>query len=371
MQPRPRVVLDATAISERPTGAGRFALNLARALPSADPATDYVALVTRAGSAALADVAQLERVTVAPTRGLAWELTGASAAARKAGGDLLFTTREVVWSVHPPTMIHVFEPPVYRLRARTWSVREAKPHAKDALLAAAFGRSLRRAAAVTAGSETTAGWLREHCGIDSGIILPAIDDEFFAYDGPGREEHVPYFLHLATGDLRECTDLVLEALALLEGESPRLLIAGARGERGGALTRRAQELGLEGRVELLGWVTDDELRACYRGAVALLHPTRYEGYGGYPALEAMTLGTPVVGLRAPGATEALQGAAVLLDSEDPVALAEQLRLLLRDRGTRREELAAAGRQRVAMLRWDRTAAAFAQRFAEARAGVKR
>jgi glycosyltransferase involved in cell wall biosynthesis len=236
--------------------------------------------------------------------------------------------------------------------------------AKDAFLHLSLGRSLGRAAAVTAGSATTAVWLRKQLGITARVIYPGIDPVFMtATDGTPRLEEPPYFLHQAGGDDRENTDLVLAAFARARLDSVRLVLAGAPESMRSRLNARVRELGLEQSVELLGWVTDERLRQLYRGAIALLHPTRYESFAGFPALEAMALGTPVVALDAPGSTEALYGAALLVAREDPDLLAVELRRLVED-GTVRAGLAARGRELAKPLTWERSAAALAGIFHE-------
>jgi glycosyltransferase involved in cell wall biosynthesis len=335
--------VDATVLTDRPTGAARVVRGLLSALSTADPELSVVALA-REGTPPPPDVATW---TVAPRRGLGWELRGAAAAARAAEADLLFTVRELVGPRNPPTVLHVFEPPAYRIRRSV-----GRNAAKDALLAAVFPRSLRRAAAVTAGSATTASWLRDRYGVDAEVVLPGIDAEFFE---PGRaaERRRPYLLHIAGADPRDATDLLDRALRQLGREAPCVVVAGG----GGSSLSSAS-------VERVGWVDDDELRALYRGALALVHLARYEAYGGLPALEAMALGTPVVALRAPGVTEALEGAALLVDRPDPASLAHALANVVRDAALRRE-LAAEGRVRVEPLRWERAATQFAAVFRRA------
>src|SRR5206468_3312001 len=91
---------------------------------------------------------------VTPRRGLDWELRGAAEAGTRVGVDLFFTVRELVPRGGAPVVVHVFEPPVYRLRAfGAPSLAEARRFAKDVVLQLAFKRSLRRARAVTAGSQ--------------------------------------------------------------------------------------------------------------------------------------------------------------------------------------------------------------------------
>jgi glycosyltransferase involved in cell wall biosynthesis len=345
---RPRIAVDATALSRRVTGAGRVLRSLVATLPAVDTKAEYVALATEEGAGVLPEDARVQ--VVAPSRGVSWELRGAAAAASAAGADLLFTIRELVGRRSPPTVLHVFEPPAYRLRA----ARPTKQTAKDALLAASFRVSVRRAAAVTAGSATTASWLGSRYGIKATTVLPGLEDAFFGTSDIPAARDEPYLLLLATGDPREETGVVLEALARLGADAPALVVAGVPDARRNDFARRRG-------VDVLGWVSDAELRSLYRGALALVHPARYEAYGGLAALEAMALGTPVVAFRAPGVTEALEGAALLVDAVDPELLAVALRRVAND-PVLGAELAESGRRRVEPLRWERAAGEFAAAF---------
>src|SRR5438477_7089389 len=91
------IAVDATAVTARPTGAGRVVRNLLAALPAADPGNRYVALATEEGARALNESGPGLRVrVVTPGRSLVWELSGAARAADESGADLLFTVRELV-----------------------------------------------------------------------------------------------------------------------------------------------------------------------------------------------------------------------------------------------------------------------------------
>jgi len=245
-------------------------------------------------------------------------------------------------------VLHLFEPPAYRLR-----MRAERSVLKDALLSVLVPRSVRRAAAVTAGSATTAGWLHARCGVDATVVLPGLEEAFFE-PGDIAARRDPYLFHVAGADPRDRTQLVLAAVALLGGDSPQLVIAGSPDSRRIRIGEEAAKLGIAEKVELLGWVSDEELRALYRGALALVHVPRYEAYGGLPALEAMALGTPVIAFRAPGVSEALEGAALLLDPAEPQALAAAVKRLVME-AELRSSLVAAGRSRVEPLRWERSA----------------
>jgi hypothetical protein len=80
-------------------------------------------------------------------------------------------------------------------------------------------------------------------------------------------------------------------------------------------------------------VTDEELCALYNQATLLAHPSRYEGFG-LPVVEAMRCGTPVVTTTASSLPEVAGDAALLVDPEDPAALAGAIARLAADPGLR-------------------------------------
>ena len=120
-----------------------------------------------------------------------------------------------------------------------------------------------------------------------------------------------------------------------------LVVAGP--EKEPALARELRARGADVR----GWVEKPELAELYRGAAALVWPSRYEGFG-LPVLEAMACGTPVVLSPDPALREVAGDAAVYAADGDYAAAVEQA---LRDR----ERLAAAGVERAARFTWAETA----------------
>jgi len=281
-----------------------------------------------------------------------WELVGFGRAAASVRAEAALMLREICGFGGPPTLLHLFEPPAYRVENAEYVSRKAR--AKDRFLAALLPGSVRRAALVTAGSEETSEWLKARLGLDAPVVPGGID-HFFRELGPSPPGADPYFLHLDSGDPRENTPLVLEAMCRVPEEA-LLVLAGVPESHKGAIVERTRALGIDGQVEVRGWVSDEELRSLYRGAVALVQPSRYEGFAGYPAVEALCQGTPVISLRAPG-SRPLEGIAILIEHEDPVELAVSMRGLLTD-GALRSRLGAVGRTWAAGLTWDKSAARF-------------
>ncbi|MBP9865186.1 MAG: glycosyltransferase family 4 protein [Candidatus Omnitrophica bacterium] len=100
-------------------------------------------------------------------------------------------------------------------------------------------------------------------------------------------------------------------------------------------------------------ISDEDLVALYNGALALVHPSLYEGFG-LTLLEAMACGTPVAALRVASIPEVTGEAAYLLDPEDPKAFMHALLRLEQDTGYR-EALAQKGLQRAKQFSWKKTA----------------
>ncbi len=95
---------------------------------------------------------------------------------------------------------------------------------------------------------------------------------------------------------------------------------------------------------------DEELVRFYAGAVAVLVPSRYEGFG-LPALEAMACGAPVIASASGAHPEVLGQAGVLVSADSSEAWLEACRMLWRD-SQRREELSALGQERALRYSWD-------------------
>jgi len=156
-----------------------------------------------------------------------------------------------------------------------------------------------------------------HIGIDASRVAVVPNGLSRAFlDAPREPVERSHLLWIGTPELRKRLRFLLQAYALAAGSQPLVpLVLAGRGAADDALPDEARPLIERGLVRAVGVVSSDELVDLVRGAVALLHPSRYEGYG-LPVVEALALGTPVVAARIPAVEEVAQGGALLITPDD-------------------------------------------------------
>ena len=106
-------------------------------------------------------------------------------------------------------------------------------------------------------------------------------------------------------------------------------------------------------VDLLGHVSDDDLRRYLSGALFFAYPSIYEGFG-LPVIEAMAMGIPVLTSDVGATQEIAAGAAWLVDPDSESSIAQGLKALLTDKSLR-QTLALAGLKRSEQFTWQQTA----------------
>jgi glycosyltransferase involved in cell wall biosynthesis len=102
-------------------------------------------------------------------------------------------------------------------------------------------------------------------------------------------------------------------------------------------------------VEMVGYVSDSQLRALYEGAGAFVYPSLYEGFG-LPPLEAMAYGCPVIASRAASMPEVCGEGAQYFEPHDDRALADLIHQVLTDQQAR-DALIEGGRRQLAKHDW--------------------
>ena len=243
------------------------------------------------------------------------------------------------------------------------------------LYTALVSATARNAALVLTDSEASRRDIVTHLGLPPArvrVVYLAAGERYtpepstFPGEKPGFSEKTwfqkRYVLYLGGGfDVRKNVATVLRAYRRAGpaiGEQCPLVIAGRLPERDTPFApdprRLAREQGLDERwVHFIGFVDEADKPALYRGAVAFIFPSRYEGFG-LPPLEALACGTPVVGSDVSSIPEVVGDAGVLLPPDDAEGMAGALIRLATDDGFR-AELSRRALAQAARFSWERTA----------------
>ena len=325
------VILDARAAA-RPElgGVERWARELERRLPALRPggyavARPPAALVHRAGHL--------------------WEQTVLPARAARARARWLLCPANLAPIAWPRTAVVLHD--AAPLREPGWY-----SPAYVRLQRAILPRIARRARLVITVSDFSRGELTELLGLDPArvAVVPGGVDERFrpgVDPAPARAALAlerPYVLTVASRTARKNLGVLDLAARRLAAEGIDLVAAG--GDR----PQFREERGTDG-VRQLGHVDDDLLPGLYAGASAFVLPSLYEGFG-LTCLEAMACGTPVVAADRTALPEVCGDAALLVDPEDPEAVATGI-----ERALDEPRLREAGPARAAGFTWDRAARA--------------
>ncbi|MGB2716741.1 MAG: glycosyltransferase [Vicinamibacterales bacterium] len=170
-----------------------------------------------------------------------------------------------------------------------------------------------------ANSQYVAGRIRRYYNRRSTVVYPPVDTDFYRPAGSFRSPSTPGFLVVSALVPYKRVDVAIEACRQV---GVPLRVAGH-----GPELQRLQQLG-GGSVEFLGWRSDEQVRALYQEATAVLLPG-VEDFGMVP-VEAQACGTPVVALNEGGAAESvIDGTTgVLVSNRSTEALAAGLRRVL-------------------------------------------
>jgi glycosyltransferase involved in cell wall biosynthesis len=220
-----------------------------------------------------------------------------------------------------------------------------------------------RGAVIHTDSAFVAAEVRDHYGITEDRVVhvaPGLDEAPGGDARRGRSlaGHERYVLAVGTVEPRKNFPALVAAFdAMAADESDvALVIAGPDGWGVAELDEAVDRAGHGDRIRRLGWLEDTARRDLLAGAAALAYPSLYEGFG-FPPLEAMQAGVPVVASTAGSLPEVLGDAAVLVDPADVDALAAALARVTGVEAVA-TDLVRRGRTRAAGYRWDRAAEAF-------------
>jgi glycosyltransferase involved in cell wall biosynthesis len=332
----PLVLVDADALGRRRTGDETYVLNLLRELPGAAPDLRFAA-VTRHPQLVPDGVEPVYVPASSQELRMAWSLP-----------RLLRRVRPALAHFQYALPLRCSVPAVVTVHDLSFERDGAAMGLLDRLTFRwAVPRAVRRARRVLTVSERTRRDLVELYAAPAERIVVAPNGVDPAFT-PGDGQHDGYVLFVGAIQARKDPLAAFEAAA---AAGLPLVVVGPAKER--SLARELERRG----ATVHGYVSTDDLAGLYRGAAALVLPSRYEGFG-LPVLEAMACGTPVVATPDRALREVAGDAALFAE---PHELGEAIRRAVAER----ERLSAAGIARAKRFSWAETARRTADAYREA------
>ena len=360
-----RIGLDATALPPKPVGAGRYIVRLVRSLAALNTENELVIFVQDnrrplIDSPSIENIRWVETPEISPARRLLWEQTALPRLARQAGIDLLHSPHYTRPLDLPCASVVTFHDMTFFLYP------ELHTRAKRLFFPWMMRMSAHRAEAIIANSESTRRDAMQILHIPADKIFTVtlgIGEEFRRITDLGLLEDCrqrydlpqDFFLYVGLVEPRKNLPLLLSAYARLAQveDPPPLVVVGRIGWMVEDVFRQIESLQLKNRVKFTGYIPDQDLPLVYNLAQILLYPSRYEGFG-FPPLEAMACGTPVITTAVSAMQDQVGEAGLLVPPQDETALFEAMRRLMHDRPLR-DDLSNHGRQQAKLYTWDQTA----------------
>jgi alpha-1,3-rhamnosyl/mannosyltransferase len=166
--------------------------------------------------------------------------------------------------------------------------------------------------------------------------------------------HGQYLLAVGTLEPRKNLQVALRAYMQLPQQVRKrfpLVLVGMKGWRTSELEKQIAPLVRAGEVRQIGYLPREELAMVIAGALTLIYPSIYEGFG-LPPLEAMACGVPVIASDISSLPEVVGDTGLLINPHDDTALAEVIQKLIMDTDLRRQ-LSQKALTRSAEFTWDK------------------
>lgn len=364
-----RIGVDYTAGIWQGAGIGRYTRELIRAAVQAGPDLDFQLFYAAGGLDAQSPFTRYAHNLAATYRNITLRPLPISPRLLTILWQRLRLPLRIEWFIGPLDIVHAPDFVLPPTKARTLlTIHDltflvepacAEPNLRR-YLSTAVPRSLQRANLIIVDSKATAGDLGRLYGIPRQrvrLLYPAVDERFRPLTGDEvarvRERlHLPARFLLFVGTLEPRKNLVrlLQAFALLQNEHPdlHLLLAGRKGWLYDDIFAAVEQYHLSERVHFLDFVADEDLPALYNLAEAFVYPSLYEGFG-FPVLEALACGTPVVTTKVSSLPEVAGTAAIFVDPLEPEDIADGIRTALSNPAS----LRMSGPQQAAAFRWER------------------
>jgi glycosyltransferase involved in cell wall biosynthesis len=262
---------------------------------------------------------------------------------------IITTVYDVMWKVLPETM---------RKRTR-FHLDMVAP------------RAIRSAQTILAISEATARDVDRFFQRKAIAVHPGVRPEYTPRPGNRGREIVGedrYALFVGTLEPRKNLERVLQAWQAVPEAPPLAIVNSAPGWKNSAIFQGISTT-LQDRVRHVGKVPGKDLPELYSGAEFFTYPSLYEGFG-LPVIEAMACGCPVITSSVSSLPEVAGNAALLVDPNSVEEIAEGIRELSTNPGSR-SELRGKGLIQAGKFSWKKSAAEYARIFRETAAAFQK
>jgi glycosyltransferase involved in cell wall biosynthesis len=362
------IAIDLTSLLPQPSGVDRYMLNLASSLTELERPDTYIFFVNREDRERIHDT----------LNGRARRNVRVMAVCRRPRPVRLLFQQAILPCAINALQIDVLHSPAFLMplisggAGHVVTIHDMTPlllpehhpqHRRGRLYEAMLHRSIRQADIVSVPSRSVRNDILElvpRVDPDRVRVIPyGVDDAFKPYPDwqlqPVLQRlgiHWPFILYVGTLDPRKNIPLLVETYGRLVEKgavSEHLVLAGQHGWSTSQLAASMAACGAADKIHLLGYVAEDDLPCLYAAARVFVYPTLSEGFG-FPPLEAMACGTPVVASDSSSLRENLFGAAELVPAGDGDALLAAIERMLKDDHFRTRHIAA-GLERSKQFRW--------------------
>ena len=354
-----RIGIDARLLHFAQAGISFYATRLIRALLTIDQTNDYVVIQDRRDRHVIADEPRATRLATRTPAHSRFERLILPLELLRANLDLLHSTDFVAPKLRRTRSVVTIHDLAFLLHPEFVTEASRRYYGKvrdtvgnvDAIIAVSerTKRDVVRLLGVPPEKVTVIHHAADarYAQIDDGEALTRFRDE--------RELPDRFILFVGTLEPRKNLNGLLEGYAVARGRGleQTLLIVGRRGWLMDDLDRQVARLNLTPHVRFYETAEERDLVYLYNLASALVLPSFYEGFG-FPILEAMACGTPVISSDAACLPEIVGEAGLLFPPDDTESLARHLLTVTEDHESA-ERLRRAGLSRAADFSWDRTA----------------
>jgi glycosyltransferase involved in cell wall biosynthesis len=360
-----QIGIDATALPTNPVGAGNYIIQLIRSLAALETEHQFVVFAQQSGRKLIGELPP-QRVKwvvlrdISPAVRLLWEQVRLPTLVKRSRVDVLHSLHYTRPAILPCKSVVTFHDMTFFLfpKLHTRSKRLFFPFA--------IRQSARYADALITVSESTRRDSIRILGIPPNRIFSiplGISEEFHPIENPALLEewrqrfHLPeeFILYVGLIEPRKNVPLLIKAYARLasQGNPPTLVLVGRQGWMYEQVFQLIDQLKLKDKVQFTGYISSQNMPIVYNLAQLFVYPSTYEGFG-FPPLEAMACGTPVITTAISAMLDNVGNAGLLIPPQDETALSQAIQTLLSN-GSLRDHLSRVGRVRAAEFTWNRTA----------------